>query len=72
MITFDKLLSTLDKKHKTIYQLVRDKVIGGGTLNRIRSNESISTDTINAICNYLHCRPSDIMTYIPDWKEEDK
>lgn len=71
MITFDKLLSTLDKKHKTIYQLVRDKVIGGGTLNRIRSNESISTDTINAICNYLHCRPSDIMTYTPDEKSDD-
>lgn len=70
MITFDKLMSTLDRKHKTIYQLVRDKIIGGGTLNRIRSNESISTDTINAICNYLHCRPGDIMTYTPD-KEED-
>ena len=70
MITFDKLMSTLDRKHKTIYQLVRDKIIGGGTLNRIRSNESISTDTINAICNYLHCRPGDIMTYTPDIKED--
>lgn len=66
MITFEKLFSTLEKKHKTSYMLLKDNVIGDGTLARIKKNQSMTTDTINRLCNYLHCKPMDIMTYSPD------
>lgn len=72
MISFDKLFTTLARKHKTTTNLIRDKIVGGGTLQRIRDGQSVSTDTINAICNYLHCRPGDIMTFTPDTKEADE
>lgn len=66
MITYDSLYKTLEKRGKTIYQLLRDKVIGGGTLNNIRSGKPISTNTINDICGYLHCKPMDVITYSTD------
>ena len=72
MISFDKLFVTLTRKHKTTTNLIKDRIVGGGTLQRIRDGQSISTDTINVICNYLNCRPGDIMTYTPDAKEDDK
>ncbi len=66
MISFDPFYKTLEKRGKTGYTLQRDKVVGSGTLQRIRDNKSISTDTINDLCNYLKCKPSDIMTYTRD------
>lgn len=68
MITYDALYSTLEKRNKSIYQLLRDKIVGGGTLNNIRAGKAISTNTINDLCNYLHCKPNDIITYTPDNK----
>lgn len=66
MITYDALYKTLDKRNKTVYQLLRDRIVGGGTLNNIRAGKPISTNTINDICNYLKCKPMDIISYIPD------
>ena len=66
MITFEKLFQTLEKKNKTSYMLLKDNVIGDGTLARIKKNQSMTTDTINRLCNYLHCKPMDIMSYSPD------
>lgn len=56
------------KQHgKGLYSLKTDKVIGGATLDKVKQNsQGITVDTINAICNYLHCEPSDIMRYTPD------
>ena len=71
MITFEKLFQTLEKRHKTAYNLLRDKVIGDGTLARIKRNESITSDTINKLCDYLHCKPMDILTYTPGDKVKD-
>lgn len=65
MISFDKLFTTLARKHKTTTNLIRDKIVGGGTLQRIRDGQSVSTDTIDALCNALRCKPMDIMRYTP-------
>ena len=69
MIVFDRLFRTLEKRGKTPYNLIKDRIIGGGTLQRIRDGKSISTDTVNDLCNYLSCKPSDIMTYTRDTTE---
>ena len=67
MITFDALRQYMSSRGKSIYNLTKDKVIGGATLDKLRANSpGITIATINAICNYLHCKPSDIMTYTPD------
>ena len=66
MIKFDPFYKTLEKRGKTGYNLQRDKIVGSGTLTRMKNGQSISTDTINDLCNYLHCKPSDIISYSPD------
>ena len=66
MITFEKLFTVMEKRNVSGYRLLKDKVIHGGTIDRIKANQSISTDTINRLCNYLHCKPNDIITYVPD------
>ena len=66
MITFDKLLETLAKRNKTTYTLLRDRVIGDGTLARIKHGQSVSTDTIDKLCDYLNCRVQDIITFTKD------
>lgn len=72
MISFDALFEYLQRKHKPAMCLVKDKIIGGGTYTRLRAGQSVSTDTIDAICNYLHCKPADVMKYIPDNDNEEK
>ena len=66
MITFEPFYKTLEKRGKTGYLLQRDKIVGSGTLTRMKNGQSISTDTINDLCNYLRCKPSDIFTYTRD------
>lgn len=70
MISFEPFYKTLEKRGKTGYMLQRDKIVGSGTLTRMKNNQSISTDTINALCNYLRCKPGDIIAYIPDGKSD--
>ena len=72
MIVFSRFINLMQERDISIYHLVRDRVIGRATLDKIRKNEGhIDTRSINAICKYLDCQPSDIMEYIPD-AEEDK
>lgn len=35
------------------------------------SDQSVSTHTLNALCNILECNLSDIMEFSPDAKTED-
>ena len=65
MIDFEPFYKTLEKRGKTGYALQRDKIVGSGTLTRMKAGKSISTDTIDDLCNYLRCKPSDIMRYTP-------
>ena len=66
MIDFSPFFATLAKRGKTGYMLQRDKIAGSGTLTRMRKGQSVSTDTINDLCNYLRCKPMDIIRYTPD------
>lgn len=67
MITFQALRDRMKKQGKSIYHLSRDKVVGGATLDKIRADApGVTIASINAICNYLHCKPGDILSYTPD------
>lgn len=65
MIDFTPLDNILRKRRRTYTSLVQDRIIGGGTLSRLKRGDGVSTDTIDALCNALHCKPSDIMRYTP-------
>jgi DNA-binding Xre family transcriptional regulator len=43
-----------------------DLKINGGTMQKLRHNEPVTTETIGKICEYLRCQPNDIMEVIYD------
>lgn len=63
MIIYLDPLGKLANKGWSGYRLQKEKKIGNGTLIRIRKGESVSTDTIDTICELLECQPGDILRY---------
>lgn len=67
MITYDPLWNTMKRRNKTTYDLrfkSKDNNISSSTIRRIKSGESISTNTIDMLCKILNCTVSDIIEYI--------
>lgn len=68
MIVYDPLWKTLKKKGLSTYTLRVKFQISGSTVQRLRRNMSVSTNTLDDLCNLLDCPLSDIAEYIPDKK----
>ena len=63
------ILEELKTKGYTTYKLRKDKVIGEAQIQKIRTGEIASKETLNTICKLLHCQPGDILVYIEDTNE---
>ena len=66
MIVYNDILGRLSQAGWSTYRLTKEKVIGNGSLDRIRRGESISTNTIDIICRLCHCQPGDLLQYEED------
>ncbi len=64
MIKYYKLFIFLDKKGMKRTDLLR--IMSSVTLAKLGKGESVTTDVICRICNFLDCQPGDIMEYIKD------
>ena len=56
----------MERRGATTYTL---QVIGGissSTIRRIKAGESVSTNTLDALCKVLECSLADIAEYFPD------
>lgn len=42
----------------------KEKIMGEGTLQKLRSNEMISTKNLEILCGLLQCQPGDIIEYV--------
>lgn len=60
-ITFYRFWDVLKRKGITQKELKEKKVVSAGTLDKIRHNEYISTESIEKLCMYLDVQPCDIM-----------
>lgn len=65
-IKYTKLLNLLEKQGLTTYKIRKDKIISESTLQNIRQEKRITTDSIAALCEALNCQPGDILEYVPD------
>lgn len=68
-IVYTKLLRLLKERQISFYRLKKSADIAEGTMNHLRKNCSVSTETLNRVCRALHCQPGDIMEYIEDEAE---
>ena len=66
MIVYTKLWETLKKSGISQYKLINTYGISTGQLDRLRKNESVSTNTLDKLCDVLDCELYDIAEYIKD------
>ncbi len=70
MITYDNLWNILKEKNVSQYKLC-NLGISHSTLDRLKKNQPVSTETINKLCFFLKCDICDIMTYSEYSLEDD-
>ena len=63
MIKYDKLWITMNRKDVSQYRLLKEG-ISSSTLNRLKKNERVTTDTLDKLCTILDCRVEDIIEYV--------
>lgn len=68
MIVYTPLWKTLKKKGMSTYTLSVKLNISGSTVQRLRRNMSVSTNTLDDLCELLNCSLSDIVEHIPNDK----
>ena len=69
MISYAPLWETMKRKNATTYTLQVKGEISSSTVRRLKANESVSTNTLDAICRILDCELDDIIAYLPDETE---
>ena len=65
-VNYSKLFNKLKENNLTQKDFKIKANISGGTMQKLISNDSITTNTICKICDYFHCMPDEIMEFIPD------
>lgn len=69
MISFQPLRDLMRERHITTYFL-RNKCgeynLDSKTIQRLMRDESVSTNTLDALCNIFQCEINDIISFFPD------
>lgn len=63
MIVYDEFWKTLRKKNITQYQLVHYCGISRSLLNRMKKNQSITSRSVDMLCDILDCDIKDILSH---------
>ncbi len=48
------------------YKLIKDYHFSTGQLDRLRKNESVSTHTLDILCQILDCKIEDVAVYLEE------
>lgn len=66
MISYAPLWETMKKRKATTYTLQVKGNISSSTIRRLKAGESVSTNTLEALCKILDCNLPDIAEYLPN------
>ena len=66
MISYAPLWETMKMRSATTYTLQVKGGISSSTIRRLKAGESVSTNTLEALCKILECELQDIVEYLPD------
>ena len=70
VISYGPLWRTMKARGATTYTLQVKGGISSSTIRRLKAGESVSTNTLNALCRILRCDLPDIVEYIDDDQEQ--
>ena len=66
MISYAPLWETMQERNATTYTLQVKGNISSSTIRRLKAGDSVSTNTLDALCKILNCTINDIIKYLPD------
>ncbi len=66
MISYEPLWETMRRRRATTYTLQVKGGISSSTIRRLKAGESVSTNTLDALCRILQCGIGDILIYVED------
>ena len=66
MICYDPLWRTMKEQGATTYTLRVKHGMSHATVQRLQSNQPVSTHTLNKLCKIFGCGLSEVAEYIPD------
>lgn len=66
MIYYEPLWKTMQIKGATTYTLQVKGGVSSSTIRRLKANESVSTNTLDAICKILQCEVANIIEYVEE------
>ena len=66
MISYEPLWETMKRLGATTYTLQAKRQISSSTIRRLKAGQSVSTNTIDALCKLLDCGLTDVVAYVPD------
>ena len=66
MIVYTPLWETMKKKGVTTYTLREKYKISGSTVQRLKKNMSVSTNTLSDLCSLLDCELSEVAQFHRD------
>lgn len=64
MIIFNKLGDYLKNKNMKWIDLQNGTGISPSVMAKFQKNRSVTTETIDKVCTYLHIQPADMMEYV--------
>ena len=70
MIVYNKLGDYLKSQNMKYIDLQKALGLSPSMTAKFTKNRTISTDTLNKVCEHLHVQPSEIMEWIPDSEYE--
>lgn len=66
MISYAPLWETMKRQGATTYTLQVKGGISSSTIRRLKAGDSVSTNTLDALCRILDCTLSEIIVYLPE------
>lgn len=69
VVSYAPLWRTMDACGATTYTLQVKGGISSSTIRRLKAGDSVSTNTLEALCKILDCSIQDIVEYLPDKHE---
>lgn len=66
MISYEPLWRTMQLRGATTYTLQVKGGISSSTIRRMKAGDSVSTHTLDLLCQLLDCTLDNIVEYIPE------
>ena len=66
LISYEPLWNTMQRTGASTYTLQVKGGISSSTIRRLKAGESVSTNTLDALCKILHCSVQDIIQFLPE------